>query len=90
MGQEGRKRRRGEHLSHRCGVAGNTTEFRGRQLFAASIPERKVLRYDSQHQDQKEKLIREKRKAMEKAAKELNFMEAAKLRDEIKLLQEQD
>ncbi|MEO0901716.1 MAG: helicase-related protein, partial [Bacteroidota bacterium] len=41
-------------------------------------------------QDQKEKLIREKRKAMEKAAKELNFMEAAKLRDEIKLLQEQD
>lgn len=40
--------------------------------------------------DQKEKLIREKRKAMEKAAKELNFMEAAKLRDEIKLLQEQD
>ncbi len=41
-------------------------------------------------QDQKEKLIREKRKAMEKAAKELNFMEAAKLRDEIKLLQEQE
>ncbi len=40
--------------------------------------------------DQKEKLIREKRKAMEKAAKELNFMEAAKLRDEIKLLQEQE
>nr|WP_299384379.1 excinuclease ABC subunit UvrB [Allomuricauda sp.] len=41
-------------------------------------------------QDQKEKLIREKRKAMEKAAKELNFMEAAKLRDEIKTLQEQE
>ncbi|RNC89514.1 MAG: excinuclease ABC subunit UvrB [Allomuricauda sp.] len=40
--------------------------------------------------DQKDKLIREKRKAMEKAAKELNFMEAAKLRDEIKMLQEQD
>lgn len=39
-------------------------------------------------QDQKEKLIREKRKAMEKAAKDLNFMEAAKLRDEIKSLQE--
>ncbi|WP_293294286.1 excinuclease ABC subunit UvrB [Allomuricauda sp.] len=39
-------------------------------------------------EDQKEKLIREKRKAMEKAAKELNFMEAAKLRDEIKMLQE--
>ncbi|SNZ00271.1 excinuclease ABC subunit UvrB [Flagellimonas pacifica] len=41
-------------------------------------------------QDQKEKMIREKRKAMEKAAKELNFMEAAKLRDEIKMLQEQE
>ncbi|MEZ4809217.1 MAG: excinuclease ABC subunit UvrB [Allomuricauda sp.] len=39
--------------------------------------------------DQREKLIRDKRKAMEKAAKELNFMEAAKLRDEIKQLQEQ-
>lgn len=41
-------------------------------------------------QDQKEKLIREKRKAMEKAAKDLNFMEAAKLRDEIKMLQEKE
>ncbi len=40
--------------------------------------------------EQKEKLIRQKRKAMEKAAKELNFMEAAKLRDEIKILQEQE
>lgn len=38
--------------------------------------------------DQKDKMIREKRKAMEKAAKELDFMEAAKLRDEIKALQE--
>ncbi|MDF0715889.1 excinuclease ABC subunit UvrB [Muricauda sp. 334s03] len=41
-------------------------------------------------EDQREKLIREKRKAMEKAAKELNFMEAAKLRDEIKMLQEKE
>lgn len=41
-------------------------------------------------QDQKEKMIRDKRKAMEKAAKELNFMEAAKLRDEIKMLQEKE
>ena len=40
--------------------------------------------------DQIEKLIRDKRKAMEKAAKELDFMQAAKLRDEIKMLQEQD
>lgn len=40
--------------------------------------------------DQIEKMIREKRKAMEKAAKELDFMQAAKLRDEIKVLQEQE
>ena len=36
-----------------------------------------------------EKLIREKRKAMEKAAKDLDFMQAAKLRDAIKAMQEQ-
>ncbi|MFW0736939.1 excinuclease ABC subunit UvrB [Flavobacterium sp. T12S277] len=36
-----------------------------------------------------EKMIREKRKSMEKAAKELDFLQAAKLRDEIKKLQEQ-
>ena len=36
-----------------------------------------------------EKRIREKRKSMEKAAKELDFMQAAKLRDEIKSLQGQ-
>jgi excinuclease ABC subunit B len=35
-----------------------------------------------------EKLIRDKRKAMEKAAKELDFLQAAKLRDEIKVLQD--
>lgn len=35
-----------------------------------------------------EKRIREKRKAMEKAAKELDFIQAAKLRDEIKALQD--
>ncbi len=40
--------------------------------------------------DQKAKMILQKRKAMEKAAKELNFMEAAKLRDQIKMLQEQE
>ncbi|HMB63508.1 MAG TPA: helicase-related protein, partial [Eudoraea sp.] len=39
---------------------------------------------------QKEKLIRDKRKAMEKAAKDLDFMQAAKLRDEIKMLQNQE
>ncbi len=36
---------------------------------------------------QLEKRIREKRKAMEAAAKELDFMTAARLRDEIKMLQ---
>ncbi|NHM06197.1 excinuclease ABC subunit UvrB [Flavobacterium sp. CYK-4] len=36
-----------------------------------------------------EKRIRDKRKAMEKAAKDLDFMQAAKLRDEIKALQGQ-
>jgi excinuclease ABC subunit B len=40
--------------------------------------------------DQIEKLIKDKRKSMEKAAKELDFMHAAKLRDEIKVLQEMD
>lgn len=40
--------------------------------------------------EQREKMIRDKRKAMEKAAKDLDFMQAAKLRDEIKLLQEQE
>lgn len=35
-----------------------------------------------------EKLIREKKKAMEKAAKDLDFMQAAQLRDELKKLQE--
>ena len=40
--------------------------------------------------EQIEKLIRGKRKAMEKAAKELDFMQAAKLRDEIKMLQGQE
>lgn len=35
-----------------------------------------------------EKMIREKRKSMEKAAKDLDFMQAAKLRDDIKALQQ--
>jgi len=38
--------------------------------------------------EQIDKLIRQKRKEMESAAKELNFMEAAALRDEIKALKE--
>ena len=35
-----------------------------------------------------EKKIRDLRKMMEKAAKELDFMQAAKLRDDIKILQD--
>ncbi|AWX43423.1 UvrABC system protein [Flagellimonas maritima] len=60
----------------------STYHFQKEELRAAE-PELEYLT-----QDQKEKMVREKRKAMEKAAKELNFMEAAKLRDEIKVLQE--
>ena len=39
-------------------------------------------------EDQLDKRIREVRKAMEKAAKELDFIEAARFRDEIKMLQQ--
>ena len=40
-------------------------------------------------EEQREKMIRTKRKAMESAAKDLDFIQAAKLRDEIKALQAQ-
>lgn len=60
----------------------STYHFQKEELRAAE-PELEYLTTN-----QKEKMVREKRKAMEKAAKELNFMEAAKLRDEIKILQE--
>ncbi len=62
----------------------STYHFQKEELRAAE-PDLKYLT-----QDQKDKLIRDKRKAMEKAAKELDFMEAAKLRDEIKMLQEKE
>ena len=62
----------------------STYHFQKEELRAAE-PDLKYLT-----QDQKDKLIRDKRKAMEKAAKELDFMEAAKLRDEIKILQEKE
>ncbi|MDP5100147.1 MAG: helicase-related protein, partial [Nonlabens sp.] len=39
------------------------------------------------NKEQLEKKIRESRKSMEKSAKELDFMEAARLRDQIKMLQ---
>jgi len=62
----------------------STYHFQKEELRAAE-PDLKYLT-----QDQKDKVIRDKRKAMEKAAKELDFMEAAKLRDEIKILQEKE
>ena len=56
----------------------------GNSLNAAAEPENLYL-----SRPEIEKLIREKRKSMEKSAKELDFMQAAKLRDEIKALQGQ-
>ena len=55
----------------------------GHTLNAAAEPETAYM-----SKPDLEKLIREKRKAMEKAAKDLDFMQAAKLRDQIKALQE--
>ncbi len=51
-----------------------------------NVAEEKNISFASK--DNIDKLILEKKKAMEKAAKELDFMQAAKLRDEIKLLQQ--
>ena len=62
----------------------STYHFKKEELRAAE-PDMQYLT-----KDQIERLIRDKRKAMEKAAKELDFMQAAKLRDEIKMLQTQD
>ncbi|WP_281309776.1 excinuclease ABC subunit UvrB [Flavobacterium flavigenum] len=56
----------------------------GHDLQAAAEPEAAYL-----SKPELEKMIREKRKSMEKAAKDLDFLQAAKLRDDIKKLQEQ-
>jgi excinuclease ABC subunit B len=56
----------------------------GHTLSAAAEPENAYM-----SKPELEKTIREKRKAMEKAAKDLDFMQAAKLRDDIKRLQGQ-
>lgn len=56
----------------------------GHTILAAAEPETAYM-----SKPEIEKIIREKRKSMEKAAKELDFMQAAKLRDEIKSLQGQ-
>jgi len=66
-------------------LAGNSvsTQYYENQVLKAAEPESEYL-----SKPEIEKKIREKRKAMEKAAKDLDFMQAAKLRDEIKALQE--
>jgi len=56
----------------------------GHTLSAAAEPETAYM-----SKAELEKMIREKRKSMEKAAKDLDFLQAAKLRDDIKKLQEQ-
>ncbi|MBD3583636.1 excinuclease ABC subunit UvrB [Flavobacterium selenitireducens] len=60
-----------------------STKYVANQAAKASEPEPKYL-----SKTDADKKIRELRKAMEKAAKELDFMQAAKLRDEIKTLQD--
>lgn len=66
-------------------LSGNSvsTGFFEREALKAAEPESLYL-----SKPEIEKKIREFRKQMEKAAKELDFMQAAKLRDEIKALQD--
>ncbi len=60
-----------------------STQYYENQVLKAAEPESLYL-----SKPEIEKKIRDARKAMEKAAKELDFIQAAKLRDEIKALQE--
>lgn len=66
-------------------LAGNSvsTQYYENQVLKAAEPESLYL-----SKPEIEKKIREAKKAMEKAAKDLDFMQAAKYRDEIKSLQE--
>ena len=66
-------------------LAGNSvsTQYYENQVLKAAEPENLYL-----SKPEIEKKIREAKKAMEKAAKELDFMQAAKYRDEIKSLKE--
>jgi excinuclease ABC subunit B len=59
-----------------------STQYYENQALKAAEPESLYL-----SKPEIEKKIRDARKAMEKAAKDLDFMQAAKLRDEIKVLQ---
>ncbi|WP_298391568.1 excinuclease ABC subunit UvrB [Flavobacterium sp.] len=60
-----------------------STKYYENQVLKAAEPESLYL-----SKPEIEKKIREAKKAMEKAAKDLDFMQAAKFRDEIKALQE--
>ena len=60
-----------------------SSQYYENQAYKAAEPESEYL-----SKPEIEKKIRDKRKLMEKAAKELDFMQAAKFRDEIKELQE--
>ena len=60
-----------------------STQYYENQVLKAAEPESLYL-----SKPEIEKKIRDARKAMEKAAKDLDFMQAAKYRDEIKALQE--
>ncbi|WP_396168567.1 excinuclease ABC subunit UvrB [Flavobacterium sp.] len=60
-----------------------STQYYENQALKAAEPESLYL-----SKPEIEKKIQEARKAMEKAAKDLDFMQAAKFRDEIKMLQE--
>ena len=60
-----------------------STQYYENQVLKAAEPESLYL-----SKPEIEKKIRDARKAMEKEAKDLDFMQAAKLRDEIKVLQE--
>jgi excinuclease ABC subunit B len=67
-------------------LAKNSVATHAQELEARKVAE-EVNRYLTKPEI--EKKIREVRKAMEQAAKSLDFIEAAKYRDEIKSLQEQ-
>ncbi len=60
-----------------------STQYYENQVLKAAEPQSEYL-----SKPEIEKKIRDARKAMEKAAKDLDFMQAAKYRDEIKVLQE--
>ena len=61
----------------------NNTNYDDQSMLVAAEPETEYLT-----KGELDKRIREKRKLMEKAAKELDFLQAAKYRDEIKSLQQ--